>query len=344
MFQSARIKLTAWYLSIIMVISISFSIFVYRQIAFEVHRSLRTHAVRVIPFSMPFSLSVPSFEVDLDQIYDEITHRILMQLVGVNIGIFVLSGMAGYFLAGKTLAPIEVMVDDQRRFVADASHELRTPLTAMKTEIEVALRDKKLGMEDAKNLLRSKLEEVDHMQMLSNYLLSLTRYQHGNLENIVMKSLHLSDIFEKALSGISHLAEEKDITIEPAITQARIKGNAVSLTELLIILLDNAIKYSPRHNKIIVTAKITQKNVVLTVQDFGIGMKESEIPFIFNRFYRADSSRGKASVDGYGLGLSIAKQIVDVHNGRIDINSKVNKGTTFTVTLPLERVKGPMAE
>jgi two-component system, OmpR family, sensor histidine kinase CiaH len=339
MFQSARIKLTAWYLAIIMVISVSFSLFVYRQIAFEVRRGLRTHAIRVIPFSAPFSLSVPSFEADLDQIYDEITHRILMQLVGVNMGIFVLSGMAGYFLAGKTLRPIEVMVDDQRRFVADASHELRTPLTAMKTEIEVALRDEKLGINDAKSLLRSNLEEVDHMQMLSNNLLSLTRYQHGNAERIAMESIRITDILEKALSGISHLAEEKDITVEPTITQARLKGNAVSLTELLTILLDNAIKYSHNHNKIIVTAKTTRKNVILTVQDFGIGMKKSEVPFIFNRFYRADSSRGKTTVDGYGLGLSIAKQIVDLHNGKIDIQSKVNKGTIFTVTLPLEKTK-----
>ena len=112
------------------------------------------------------------------------------------------------------------------------------------------------------------------------------------------------------------------------------KGNATGLSELATILIDNAIKYSKRGGEIIVRTKHDKRNVVLEVEDFGIGIKSGDIPYIFNRFYRADLSRNKAHVDGYGLGLSIAKQIVEIHHGRIDVLSEPGKGSTFRVILP----------
>jgi two-component system, OmpR family, sensor histidine kinase CiaH len=339
MFQSARFKLTAWYLAIIMLISISFSIFVYRQIMFEVRRSLRAHAIQVLPeitFSLPFSPSVTSFELDVNQIYEEIRQKILLQLIGVNAGIFALSGLAGYMLAGKTLHPIEAMVDDQKRFVSDASHELRTPLTAMKTEIEVAIRDKRLSLADARSLLKSNLEEVNHMQTLANYLLTLGKYQSDN-HIFPQEHMAVPSAVEKAVTRQKHQAKQKRITIETHFEEVSIYGNPVSITELATILLDNAIKYSNPQSRVVLRTKKVGTSVLLEVEDFGIGIHKNELPYIFHRFYRADSSRNKATNDGYGLGLSIAEKIVEMHGGKIDVKSKLNAGTTFIVSFPLSR-------
>lgn len=345
MFQSARLKLTAWYLLIIMAISASFSIFVYHQITFEVRRGLRLHTLRVAPdsiddhgsesveFTPLFAILSPNpiLPLQIDEtIYNEIQHRVILQLLAVNLGIFAVSGLAGYFLAGKTLQPIEIMVDDQKRFVADASHELRTPLTAMKTEIEVALRDKRLDAPDAKKLLQSNLEEVDKMQTLSNYLLSLSRYQ--NTDSTTSEVVKLKDIVSAAIQKIEHQAKQKDIVIEQDVADATIRGNALAFVELITILLDNAIKYSHPSGKVVIRVKSNNKTTIIEVSDFGIGIKENEIPYIFNRFYRANLSRNKTRVDGFGLGLSIAKRIVELNNGKIEVKSVVNKGTTFRIT------------
>jgi two-component system, OmpR family, sensor histidine kinase CiaH len=348
MFHSARIKLTAWYLLIIMVISISFSLFVFRETMTEVRRGLRLHTLRLNQgfeledqYGSTFSIIAPKPELPLAvdvAIYNEIEHRILTQLIIVNMGIFAVSGLAGYFLAGKTLHPIELMVDTQKQFVADASHELRTPLTAMKTEIEVALRDKQLEMNDAKSLLKSNLEEIDHMQTLSNYLLSLSRYQNTSQINLMLEPIQIENSIGKAIDRVAHQAKMRHITIEPSIQNAAINGNTVSITELITILLDNAIKYSHENGKVLVSSTVSNKTVLVSVEDFGVGIKKTEIPFIFNRFYRADSSRNKTKTDGYGLGLSIAKQIVVLHNGSIDVDSTPNKGTTFRVSFPVVTV------
>jgi two-component system sensor histidine kinase CiaH len=252
----------------------------------------------------------------------------------LNTGILVISGILAYFLAGKTLKPIEVMVEDQKRFVADASHERRTPLTAMKTEIEVALRGKQLDIKEARLLLDSNLEEVNKIQSLSNYLLSLNCYQDSG-QKIPMEKINLKDVVAKATDSVRPLAEKKQITLEVIDNETPMLGNFISLVELVTILLDNAIKYSPRQKNIILTCVQDSKTVSLTVQDFGIGIKAGDIPYIFNRFYRDESSRNKSHEDGYGLGLSIAQNIVNLHKGQISVASTPGTGSVFTVKLPV---------
>lgn len=326
MFTSARLKLTAWYLLIIMIISGLFSLAVYRSLTLEISRGMRQQALRYMPF--------PSL-IELDEeIFFQARRRVIVDLVMINSGILVISGIAAYFLAGRTLQPIENMVEDQKRFIADASHELRTPLTAMKTEIEVALRGKNLDIKDAKSLLHSNLEEVNKMQSLSNYLLTLNRYQDSQTR-LPTEKIDLHEVIVKAVEGIRPLATTKHISIEDQSKITPITGNFVSLVELITLLLDNAVKYSHLNSRIIVSTSKDPRNAVIVVQDFGIGIKAGDIPYIFNRFYRADSSRSKSHEDGYGLGLSIAKNIVNLHRGQISVSSTPGEGSAFTVKLPL---------
>lgn len=336
MFHTARIKLTFWYVLIIMIISALFSVGVYRGLTYELKRSLKTQSFRYIPAPGTAGISIPISvlpeEVE-QQIFNEVRHRIVFQLGLLNLGIMCLSAIAAYFLAGKTLKPIETMLDDQKRFVADASHELRTPLTSMKTEIEVALRGKTLPLKNAKELLQSNLEEVDKMQTLSNYLLALSKYEDDRA-SLPFEMLELSQIIEKAVSNVVIVAKDKEIEIKTELAPIRIEANKVSLVELFTILLDNALKYSHNKGQVVIRTKKSGKHVQIEIEDFGIGIKAGDIPYIFNRFYRADTSRSKKTIDGYGLGLSIAKSIVDMHRGKISVESIPNKGSVFAIILP----------
>ncbi len=256
-----------------------------------------------------------------------------MQLLSFNGAMFVLAGMAGYFLAGRTLKPIENMVDEQKRFVADASHELRTPLTAMRTEVEVALRDKGFDTPYAREVLASNLEEIEKLQQLSDSLLMLGRYQNTGSKRS-FKDVSVLKVVEEACQNVKALAANKHIEIESTIDDIAVEADGDSLVKLLTILLDNAIKYSNPDGKIIVRANPIKNKVAISVKDFGAGIRASDLPYIFKRFYRAEASRTKTKVEGYGLGLSIAKTIVDMHSGTIDVESVPDNGTTFTITLP----------
>jgi len=338
MFYSARLKLTAWYLFIIMCISIIFSIIVYRIAAVEVERSLRVQQFRIfreqhpeLGFFRQFRIEPPPPDL---QLVNEEKNRIKLLLALIDTVIFILAGTAGYFLAGRTLQPIQEMVNEQNRFITDASHELRTPLTALRSEIEVNLRDKSLSLENAKKLLKSNLEEVGNLQLLSDSLLQLTQFQKAN-GYFQLETLILAHIFDEVIRKVNPLAKEKTITIEKHIEGYSLKGDKQTIIQLFVILLDNAIKYSPEKKVITISSEKTDHAVLIHITDQGIGIDKKDIPHIFDRFYRADTSRTKNTASGYGLGLSIAKKIIEAHRGVISVKSKKDKGTTFTVQLPL---------
>src|SRR5258706_8205521 len=346
MFQSARFRLTAWYLVIIMAISIFFSAFIYIGATREFDRILRIQKMRLqhpeihlkIIQGKPWAIeSFPTPSQPDPQVEEEERLRVLESLLGVNIIILIISSLAGYFLAGRTLRPIKEMVDEQNRFITDASHELNTPLTALKTTLEVNMRDKNLTLEKAKDVLKSNLEEVGNLQLLSDDMIKLTQYQKLNGKKHFV-SLQLSSVLQSAISKISSLARKKNINISTNISETHyIMGDEKNLVELFVILLDNAIKYSPQKKNIIIALKRIDGKVVIAVEDAGIGIKREDIPHNFDRFYRSDESRTKQKTPGYGLGLSIAKRIVDMHKGTISVESEVGHGTVFTVTFPADK-------
>jgi len=332
MFKYARIKLTLWYLVIIMAVSLSFSAFIYRGVSMEFERRLNAIAARLELRQLGLFPPPGQVEVFIQDLEDA-KERVFIILAYTNSVIFIFSGLAGYFLAGKTLRPIEAAMEEQKRFVADASHEFKTPLTSLQTSIEVALRDKKLNLTESKALLKDSLSDVQNLSSLSNFLLGLARFQRDN--NFTKESLNLKELLENSVKKISPIAKTKKVKIETYLTDIFIRANRESLEKLITILLDNALKYSPINTTVSLSIRKIKSHVNIEVRDQGIGIAGSDLPHIFERFYRADISRSKTQTDGFGLGLAMAKQIVDVHKGEIKVESELGKGTTFKVILPV---------
>jgi len=323
--------LTAWVVLVIAVMSFAFSTFIYKTVSFEIERSFHEAEARV-KSQAPLVAKRPILNF-LSEDFEKAKRQVMLRLLVMNGVILVISAGAGYFLAGKALYPIERALVEQKRFVSDASHELRTPLTSLKTEMEVALRDKRLKIGDAKELVKSNLEEVAKLQELISYLLVCARYGDTSVK-LPIKPVRIAKIVENAVRKVSSHAAQKQIKIKQEVQNGSLRANEAGLEELLVILLDNAVKYSLNGGEVVVSVKEDKKYVTFEVKDFGVGIAASDIPYIFNRFYRADSSRSKQKVDGYGLGLAIAKGITEAHKGEIKVKSKPGAGSTFKVILP----------
>lgn len=348
MFKSARVKLTAWYLLIIMTISLSFSGVIYYGTSREMERSFRRidlrHRAEELGIPLPRFFSFPEdlplrlretapryfFAEDLA----EARKRLLLNLVGINGVILAVSALAGYFLAGRTLAPIENSLEEQKRFVADASHELRTPLTALKTTMEVALRDKKMNLTEAKKIINDNLHSVDDLKSLSDKLLSLTRYQ-SNGGSLTFAEVDIREVIEKAVKKMESVAKEKKVRLGLKVKSEKLKGNAESLEEMMLIFLDNAVKFTPKGGRVTIETEVRGQKLEVRVKDTGVGIAKEDLPHIFDRFYRADQSRSRQKVDGFGLGLSLAKKIIEIHKGTVGVESKMGEGTSFSIKLPI---------
>lgn len=333
MFQKARIKLTAWYLLIITLVCFSLSVVIFRIQMSEVNRfakAQRTRIERQFPPGIFLPLKPPTIDPDL---IAETEKRILINLIILNGIIIVFSGGFGYLLAGKTLMPIKEVLEEQDRFISDSSHELRTPLTSLKSAMEVALMDKKLSLVDAKKLIKENIEDVNRLQNLSDSLIKLSKNKEQK-NNLTIEKISISKLINFSIEKIKPQAEHKGIIIKKKIQNYKIEGDQEKLNSLLDILLDNAIKYSLPNKIIQVKTVKPGKNISISVKDHGQGISKKDLPFVFDRFYRANSSRTGSTTPGFGLGLSIAKMIVENHHGSIKVESRLGKGSTFTVTLP----------
>jgi len=335
--ESAVFRLTLWYLAIIMVLSLIFSLELYRVSFGQMEANYRHQqaAIEHLPVPLGLESSRDTYIQALSDQLDDARRSLLWRLAGLNVLTLILGGGAAYFLARRTLEPIETAMEAQGRFTADASHELRTPLTAMRSEIEVALRAKHLATGDARALLSSNLEEIAKLESLSAGLLRLARSENG-IDPSAVTAVPVRQIFEGAIDRHQAKISERHAQLEVVCGDETVEGDAASLTELIAILLDNALKYSPPKTTVTLTCVSSNNLVRLSVTDQGAGINASDIPHIFERFYRADRSRTKDTekVGGYGLGLSIAKRIVDLHQGTIAADSTPGKGTTFKIKLP----------
>lgn len=356
MFRSAALRLTLWYLLIIMFVSMSFSFVLYWALQSELDINIGNQ-VRFIEDSPRFNgqqpgqavrpdapqtpqvqpSGRPSFEEVRRRQLDDSSRKIRERLLQINLIILLLGAGASYLLARRTLSPIQDALDAQSRFTADASHELRTPLTAMRSEIEVALREKRPSLKDRNALLGSNLEEIAKLEDLSARLLRLADYENGT-EKLTLKPTKVRPALDAALKRLNTQAKRRHVAVSiTAPKSITVPADRDRLTELFTILIDNAVKYSHDSGSVKVVAKNIRGKVRVTVADRGIGIKASDIPFLFNRFYRADSSRSRRTVEGYGLGLAMAKHITDLHHGSIEVASQPNRGSTFTVTLPIAK-------
>ena len=329
-FALARLRLTIWYISIVAIVSFTFSAIIYNGVVADLERGFQMaefHIRNPNGVFIPKSIALQILNDD----FEAAKKSVVLRLLRMNGIIILASGVAAYVLAGKTIKPIEEALEEQKRFTADAGHELKTPLTAMRTELEVTLRGKKLNLKDAKTILKSNLEEVISLQKLSENLMLLNRYSK-NHNGMHFNRLNSKNMIQKAIKKLSPIAEEKQIKIDSTLVDLDLNADSQSLEELFVILLDNAIKYSPKNSRVLIENKSVRRKIMVTVRDNGHGISKEDQEHLFDRFYRSDDSRNKsAQTDGYGLGLTIAKEIVERHKGEISVKSELGKGSTFRV-------------
>lgn len=261
--------------------------------------------------------------------------RLLSTIIITNSIILLLSAISSYYLAGQTLKPIKTAYSQQKRFIADASHELKTPITALKTSLEVNLMDKKLD-KITQNILRENLEDVTNLENLTHYLLKLASQK--DLKKIFLPT-NIYTQAQKAVKQLKPLADKKcqQLNLISKFKDINVMGDENSLFELILIFLDNAIKYTPEKGNITLKLSKYKKHISIVICDTGIGIDPKNIPHIFDRFFQEESSRSKQTDSGFGLGLSVAKQIIDQHKGDISVKSEKGKGSEFTIKFPLHQ-------
>jgi signal transduction histidine kinase len=333
MFKSATVKLTAIYITILLGICAFFSVNWYTLATHELNQALRRQSsmVELLP-NVRGSNAVRDILEEREARLVEGKRNIARQLFGVNILLIVVGGLGAFYMAKRTLAPIEKAHKAQARFTADASHELRTPIAAMQTEIEVALRDPKFTKSEAIGLLKSNLEELDSLTRLSDGLLRLAREKaNGHQPH---NPINIQKLFEVVWSRTQKQAQMKRITLNFDKTSNIVHGQFDSLVELFVNLVDNAIKYSAEETTVNITAKMTKQGIKMSVKDQGIGIDTIDIPHIFESFYRADASRTGSKVQGHGLGLSMAQHIAKEHDTELKVTSVKGRGTEFSIVFP----------
>jgi two-component system sensor histidine kinase CiaH len=336
MFRSALVRLTVLYLGLTMLVSLCFSGVLYQTLNAELQGSLfrQEQVLHRFPGGIAGMPGGEAVEQGLQDEADQGSSRIIWRLVELNLIILGLAGIASYLLARFTLEPLEEAMEAQMRFAADASHELRTPLTAMRTEMEVLLRDKKADASALREQLTSSLEEIGRMEELSSGLLALAR-QNGSTK-LELVPCELSEVARRAANTVRPLAEAKQAQIAESLEEVGAMGDPEGMVRVAVILLDNAVKYGPAEGYVRIATSKQGRHAVLEVSDEGPGIAAADLPHVFDRFWRADRSRSRhGAVGGHGLGLAIAKQLVEAQGGDIALESNGGKGTVARVRLPL---------
>jgi len=289
--------------------------FTFRIYSQKLHaRRLRGHA---------FAVQVArDLEPEEDALHGLLRNMLLGAIVCVAV-----AAVGGWFLAGKSLEPVAAAFARQQTFVADASHELRTPLAVIRANAEF-LQQEQPGSEEAAEILA----ETDRLTSLVEAMLALARGQGGASAE---SRLDLGELVTASAQALRPLAGERKVALDVSVADGmEVRGNADQLHQLVLILVDNALRYTPEGGKVTVDARRIDGSAVVAVSDTGIGIDPDALEHVFERFYRADEARTRA-FGGSGLGLSIAEQLVTEHGGRIAAESTPGRGSTFTVSLPL---------
>ncbi len=317
LFQRARLKLTGLYIGIIAVILIIFSLTLYYALVKNIQDNFEGNfsdeqAQNLVITKTTDQLQTTIFLIDL-------------------IIVFASSGLS-YFLAGKTLKPIQGAMEKQRQFTADASHELRTPLAIMQTNLEVALREKEWNKENGRALIVSAIDEVKLMTKLTEELLMLSKLE--DKERVYsFKKVNIAEIVEKVIKKVQNIATERKIQLSVECSTATlIYGDAESLERLIMNIVSNALNFTPAGGYVRLAVEQRGDKATIHVQDTGMGIAEEDLPHVFERLYRADKARGRNG--GTGLGLAIAKEIAYKHQGTINIKSELGNGTLVIITFP----------
>ncbi len=255
--------------------------------------------------------------------------NLLKGLLLGGVGGLVLAAIGGWFLAGKSLKPLREAFDRQHAFVADASHELRTPLAVIRANAEYLHQEQPDNPE-----VQDIVSETERLSALVDTLLAVARGDSAE-RGAIREPLDLGDVVSNSATAMQPLATGRGIDLTVAAGEGlRVQGDREQLRQLVVILVDNALRYTSEGGRVHVYAGQENGHALLTVHDTGIGIPEAAQPRVFERFYRADDARNRES-GGAGLGLAIAQELVEGHGGRISVESTPGAGSTFIVRLPL---------
>lgn len=254
-----------------------------------------------------------------------------MTLIGSGLGVIV-AVPAGIYLTRRAMAPINDVLHRQRAFVSDASHELRTPLTVLRANAEVLARTPGMTREEIEGELRAMIGDIDGMARLVDELLQLSRVDSPDYA-VTISEMELQPEIDRAIAMLAPQATAAAVRLASSGAAPRVRGNPDMVGQVIRILLDNAIKYTPRGGAVQIATRRHGNEAVIEVRDTGIGIRPEDLPYVFDRFYRADRARTRST--GTGLGLPIARGIVTLLGGTIDVTSVPERGTTVRVTLPL---------
>ncbi|WP_060976796.1 cell wall metabolism sensor histidine kinase WalK [Streptococcus sp. CCH8-C6] len=291
------------------------------------------------------------FDIDPDDEYPDIKYAVVMTstsqleqtsekheklIAMVMVSFWGISLIASIYLARMSVKPLLESIKKQKAFVENASHELRTPLAVLQSRLETLFRKPEATIMQSSEHIASSLDEVRNMRLLTTNLLNLARRddginpQYGEVE---------PEFFDTTFANYRLIAEENQKVFHSEnMVQRPVITDQILLKQLLTILFDNAIKYTEADGEISVTASSNERNLVLRVEDNGPGISNDDKKKIFDRFYRVDKARTRQK-GGFGLGLSLAKQIVDAFKGTIYVKDNKPKGTVFEVKLLLKETK-----
>lgn len=322
-FLKVRLKLTLFYATSLFIVIVVFSSLIYV--------SFLNNIVNNNEFEEE-NYSDLSASKEFQVLNNAIT-RLRLTLIITDVGIIIIVTVLGFFLSNRTLKPIRNSLEEQKRFVSDSAHELRTPLTVMKTGIETITSEKKQSLKEYQALSKDLLEEINKLIVMSNDLLFLSKKDAEKLEK-KWKRINISVICEKQIKLFQPYAAKKTVLLDSEIKgQYFLKGNTEQINQLVTNLIKNAIDYNKLGGRVVLSLGKQKNNIILKVVDTGIGIAPENLKHIYKRFYKADASRSMSDI-GAGLGLSIVKEIVDLHKGIIKINSNLDKCTEIVILFP----------
>jgi signal transduction histidine kinase len=256
---------------------------------------------------------------------------LVIMLIGYGLAV-ICAVVIGYLLAGRALIPIQQAWQKQQQFVSDASHELRTPLAVIQAKTDLLFRSPSATIEEKSEDISTIAKECRRLSKLVANLLTLARSDANQLE-IIKQPFRLDELVQEIVAHYAEIATYQGKTMKHDTDSPIVfVADKERIHQLLVILLDNAMKYTDEGGQIILSCRQTSSTITLVVQDNGIGIAKEDLPKIFDRFFQGDKARSKP--DGAGLGLSIAKWIVEKHDGKIKVESQLGQGTRFEITFP----------
>lgn len=326
-FDRARLKLTLLYLAISGCIVMIFSVAAFNAQTYAVDRVIDMIEIRAPLAERQLIVSL------LGQRLEEFNQAFRERLLVLNVAMLIGAGIASYVLSGYSLRSIRDNVESQEEFAADASHELRTPLTTISMEIVALQKTHKKLPPPVRETLQSIQQEVRRMQEIVNGLLTLVR--NDEERDSPRELTDLNQIVAASSKQMQNLAKDKKVTLSfiPSKQPLSVRVTSDQIKQLCLILLDNAIKYTPAKGKVTVTTEVKGRTIWLVIEDTGVGIPENDLPHIFDRFYRVRRF-DRAAPKGAGLGLTIAQKLIEHARATVKISSTIGVGTRVSLRFP----------